>query len=78
MSPSMWPRGLQGFSGGEPIGHLFSKCGHVGRRASVEASLKDLCCGTLDLLLLHWPEAWLPGTHVTDTTVTLNQTWCGG
>lgn len=46
------------------------------RRASVEKSLKDLCCSHLDLLLIHWPEAWVPGTEKPDTTVTHLQTWC--
>lgn len=29
-------------------------------RASVEQSLSELGCGYLDLLLVHWPEAWMP------------------
>ena len=45
------------------------------RRASAETSVRDLQCGHLDLLLVHWPEAWLPGTQEPDTTVSLRQTW---
>jgi diketogulonate reductase-like aldo/keto reductase len=42
---------------------------------SVDATLKDLGCGYLDLLLIHWPEAWLPGTEEPDTTVTIKDTY---
>ena len=44
-------------------------------RASVEQTLAELGCGHLDLLLLHWPEAWVPGTQETDAGVTLQETW---
>jgi diketogulonate reductase-like aldo/keto reductase len=49
-------------------------------RASVEQSLKDLGIDQLDLLLLHWPEAWLPGSDPNgevhpDTSVTLLEAW---
>lgn len=44
-------------------------------KASVEASLADLRCGRLDLLLVHWPEAWLPGTNEPDTSASIRQTW---
>eukprot|EP00887_Chlorella_sp_A99_P004505 scaffold34.g4505.t1 len=44
-------------------------------RASVERTLAELGCGHLDLLLLHWPEAWMPGTQEPDTGVTLQETW---
>jgi diketogulonate reductase-like aldo/keto reductase len=46
----------------------------------VEQSLKDLGIDQLDLLLLHWPEAWLPGSDPNgavhpDTSVTLLEAW---
>lgn len=44
-------------------------------RKSCEQSIADLGCGYLDLLLVHWPDAWLPGTEEPDTEVTLEQTW---
>lgn len=44
-------------------------------RKSVQQSIADLDCGRLDLCLVHWPEAWLPGTEEPDTEVTLQQTW---
>eukprot|EP00775_Hariotina_reticulata_P007634 gene7634-7836_t len=51
-------------------------------RASVLQTLKDLGLQQLDLLLVHWPEAWLPGSEVfgevhPDTSVTLLDTWHG-
>lgn len=46
--------------------------------ASAERSIAELGCGRLDLLLIHWPETWLPGTQEADTSVTLQQTWCVG
>lgn len=51
-------------------------------RVSVEQSLKDLGIDQLDLLLLHWPEAWLPGSDPNgavhpDTSVTLLEAWRG-
>ena len=44
-------------------------------RASAEESVAELRCGHLDLLLMHWPEAWQPGTKEPDTLVTIRQTW---
>jgi diketogulonate reductase-like aldo/keto reductase len=44
-------------------------------RQSVEGSIADLGCSHLDLCLVHWPDAWLPGTEEPDTEVTLQQTW---
>ena len=49
----------------------------AGCRASAEKSIKDLGCEYLDLLLMHWPDAWTPGTQDSDDTVTIEQTWCG-
>lgn len=46
------------------------------RSASAERTIADLGCGHLDLLLVHWPCAWRPGTQEPDTEVTLQQTWC--
>jgi diketogulonate reductase-like aldo/keto reductase len=50
--------------------------------ASVERSLADLGLDYVDCVLVHWPEAWLPGsdirapeTIVPDTEVTLLETW---
>ena len=38
--------------------------------------MAELRCGHLDLLLMHWPDAWKPGTeHEPDTSVTIRQTW---
>jgi diketogulonate reductase-like aldo/keto reductase len=50
------------------------------RRASVQQTLRELGVDQLDLLLLHWPEAWLPGSDPTgevhpDTSVTLMEAW---
>ena len=43
---------------------------------SVEATLGDLGCGYLDLLLIHWPDAWVPGgQEEPDTTVTIKETY---
>lgn len=33
-------------------------------RKSVEESLAKLGCGHLDLLLVHWPEAWVAGSSM--------------
>ncbi|GLI59279.1 hypothetical protein VaNZ11_001128 [Volvox africanus] len=48
-------------------------------RRSVEESLTRLGCGHLDLLLMHWPEAWTPESTLTDpvpdTGVTITETW---
>lgn len=44
-------------------------------RRSVELSLADLGCGQLDICLLHWPDAWKPGTQEADDAVTLRETW---
>lgn len=48
--------------------------------ASVLRTLQELGCNYLDLLMVHWPEAWLPGSDIQgevkpDTEVTLLQTW---
>eukprot|EP00877_Chromochloris_zofingiensis_P000424 jgi/Chrzof1/10382/Cz04g39250.t1 len=51
-------------------------------RASCLKSISDLGCEYLDLFLVHWPEAWLPGSDINDldsikedTEVTLQDTW---
>lgn len=44
-------------------------------RASAQKTIGDLGCGYLDLLLVHWPESWLPGTEDPDTEVTIQETW---
>jgi len=44
-------------------------------RKSCEQSLADLGCDHLDLLLIHWPDAWKLGTEEPDTEVTLEETW---
>lgn len=49
-------------------------------RASVQQTLRELGVEQLDLLLLHWPEAWLPGSEVAgpvhpDTSITLLEAW---
>ncbi|GIL46419.1 hypothetical protein Vafri_3418 [Volvox africanus] len=48
-------------------------------RRSVEESLTRLGCDHLDLLLMHWPEAWTPESTLTDpvpdTGVTIAETW---
>jgi len=51
-------------------------------RAACEKSLADLGCGHLDLYLVHWPDAWVPGgkndfggSVEVDATVSLLDTW---
>eukprot|EP00884_Botryococcus_braunii_P023108 jgi/Botrbrau1/9481/Bobra.0252s0099.1 len=44
-------------------------------RESCTKSIADLGCGYLDLYLVHWPVAWLPGTEEPDTGVKLQETW---
>jgi diketogulonate reductase-like aldo/keto reductase len=48
-------------------------------RASCQQSIADLGCSYLDLLLVHWPEAWLAGSTLeapqADAEVTIQQTW---
>lgn len=50
--------------------------------ASVERSLADLGVDFVDCVMVHWPEAWLPGSDIRnpetikpDTEVTLLDTW---
>jgi diketogulonate reductase-like aldo/keto reductase len=50
--------------------------------ASVEKSLRDLGLAYVDCVLVHWPEAWLPGSDIKapetikiDEEVTLLETW---
>ena len=47
-------------------------------RASALKSISELGCAYLDLLLVHWPHAWVPGgaEGEADGAVTLAQTWC--
>lgn len=43
---------------------------------SVNATLADLGCGYLDLLLIHWPDAWVPGgQEEPDSSVTIQETY---
>ncbi|PSC71722.1 Alcohol dehydrogenase [NADP(+)] [Micractinium conductrix] len=44
-------------------------------RKSVEQSVSELGCSYLDLCLVHWPDAFKPGSEEPDTEVTLQQTW---
>ncbi|KAF5840439.1 dihydroxyacetone reductase [Dunaliella salina] len=52
-------------------------------RKSAEASLKDLDCGYIDCMLIHWPDAFMPGVEIDfmgdsvprDDKVTLADTW---
>lgn len=46
------------------------------RRHSVKKSLEDLGLEYADLVLVHWPHAWKPGTQEEDSSVTLEETWC--
>jgi diketogulonate reductase-like aldo/keto reductase len=46
-------------------------------------TLSDLGVKSLDLLLMHWPDAWLPGSHcdgpvTPDTETSLLDTWWVG
>ncbi len=53
-------------------------CAGAGRK-SVEKSIHELGCQYLDLCLVHWPDAQMPGTfqHAEpDTGVTMQETWC--
>lgn len=39
-------------------------------------TLADLGVQQLDLLLMHWPDAWVPGSDKDpDTSVTIQETW---
>lgn len=44
-------------------------------RASIKKSIDDLQCSYLDLALVHWPDAWIPGTETPDPEVSLRETW---
>ena len=45
-------------------------------RASCQQSIKDLGCEYLDIYLMHWPDAWVPGSDKEpDNTVTILDTW---
>lgn len=48
-------------------------------RPEVEKTIADLGCGYLDLLLVHWPVSFKPGTdfpnYELDTEVSLKDTW---
>ena len=44
-------------------------------RASAQKSISDLGCKYLDLLLVHWPDAFIPGTEDIDTEITIQETW---
>lgn len=50
------------------------------RRKSVLHSLNELGVDKVDLLLMHWPDAWTPDSTFDspqpDTTVTVLDTWC--
>ena len=50
------------------------------RRESALQSLKELGVEKVDLLLMHWPDAWTPestnDSHQPDTTVSVLDTWC--
>jgi alcohol dehydrogenase (NADP+) len=44
-------------------------------KASIEKSIADLQCAYLDLALVHWPDAWIPGTEMPDPEASLRETW---
>lgn len=44
-------------------------------RASAAKTIADIGCGYLNLLLVHWPHAWVPGTEDEDMEVTIQETW---
>jgi len=44
-------------------------------KAACAKSLADLGCQYLDLYLVEWPEAWLPGTQELDGSVSMQDTW---
>mgnify|MGYP001807013722 CR=1 FL=1 len=50
----------------------------------MQQSLRDLGIEQLDLVLMHWPEAWLPSSDMDkgnihpDTSITLLETWWVG
>ena len=44
-------------------------------KEAAQQAVQDLQCGYLDLLLLHWPNAWKPGTQEDDPDATLDATW---
>ena len=42
----------------------------------MKKTLQDLGVQRLDLLLMHWPDAWVPGSDKQrDDSVTLEETW---
>ena len=54
--------------------HMYTMC----LRKSCEQSLKDLGCKYLDVMLMHWPDAWEPGSGdpgKADESVTTHETW---
>ena len=77
-------QGLQGYLSKDPKAReslwITSKVWNDAHRPShvtqsVQDTLNDLGCQYLDLLLIHWPEAWIPGTQDPDTTVTIKDTY---
>ena len=56
---------------------MLNVCHKTCHRDSVKKTLKDLGVQRLDLLLMHWPDAWAPGSDKQrDDSVTLEETWC--